>query len=40
MVQLLHENQFGIIDQAVWALGNIAADSIKYRDKIISLGAV
>ena len=40
MVQLLNENQYGIVDQAIWALGNIAADSTKYRDKILLLGAM
>lgn len=28
----LKENQKGVIDQAIWAVGNLAADQIKYRD--------
>lgn len=37
---MLRENEKGIIDQAIWALANIAADSSKYRDRILSFGAI
>lgn len=39
-LQLLHQNQKGVVDQAVWGLGNIAADQIVFRDKIVKLGGI
>ena len=34
------ENQKGVVDQAIWALGNIAADQTMYRDQILKRGGM
>lgn len=39
-VDLLLSTHVGIIEQAVWALGNIACDSSSYRDSIIKNGGL
>jgi len=39
-IQLLFENKAGIVDQAVWAIGNLSGDCVAYRDKIIQAGAI
>jgi hypothetical protein len=31
-VTLLRENEKGIVDQAIWGIGNLAADKVKFRD--------
>lgn len=30
----------GIVDQAIWAVGNLAADRIAYRDKLLNQSAL
>lgn len=37
---LLQENQKGVVDQAIWAIGNIAADQTLYRDRILKAGGM
>ena len=39
-VKLLHENERGIVDQAIWGIGNLAADNVKYRDQILKKGGM
>lgn len=39
-MSLLVENQPGIVEQAVWGIGNIAADNPKYRDLILKAGGM
>jgi|Transcript_82506 hypothetical protein len=39
-VQLLSSNSDEVKEQAVWALGNIAGDSAKCRDFVLSLGVL
>jgi len=39
-IRLLIENRPGVVDQAVWAIGNLSGDCVAYRDKIISAGAI
>jgi importin subunit alpha-1 len=39
-IQLLHQNRPGIVDQAVWAIGNLSGDCVSHRDKIIQAGAI
>ncbi|KAK7363257.1 hypothetical protein VNO77_05391 [Canavalia gladiata] len=39
-VQLLSSKTFDIVEQAVWALGNIAGDSPGYRDIVLDHGAL
>ncbi len=39
-IQLLYQNRSGLVDQAVWAIGNLSGDSVAYRDKIIQVGAI
>jgi len=36
----LFENLPGVVDQAVWAIGNLSGDCVAYRDKIIQAGAM
>lgn len=40
MVQLLHSPHIEVVEQAIWGLGNIAGDSHKVRDLVISAGAI
>lgn len=40
MTQLLQINQKGVVDQAIWAIGNIAADQTEYRDRALKCGAL
>ena len=35
---LLESPSVEIVDQAIWALCNIAGDGVKYRDAIVKLG--
>ncbi|KAK7337530.1 hypothetical protein VNO77_18110 [Canavalia gladiata] len=39
-VQLLSSKTLDIVEQAVWALGNIAGDSPSYRDIVLDHGAL
>lgn len=39
-VSLLIENQKGVVDQVIWAIGNIAADQTMYRDLILKRGGM
>lgn len=39
-VDLLLSEHAGIVEQAVWALGNIACDSAGYRDMILKAGGL
>ena len=40
LVKFLLENHQGIVDQAIWAVGNLAGDSSKLRDYLLDLGAL
>lgn len=40
LIQFLSENQLGVADQAIWAIGNLAGDSPSIRDKVIEEGGV
>jgi hypothetical protein len=40
LINLLVENERGIVDQAIWGIGNVAADDIKYRDQILKKGGM
>lgn len=40
LVDLLRSPHLEVIEQAIWGLGNIAGDSHKVRDIVISAGAV
>jgi hypothetical protein len=37
---MLRENEKGIVDQAIWGLGNLSADKTIYRDDILSKGGM
>lgn len=37
-VRLLHCDSQEVMEQAIWALGNIAGDSAKYRDQVLEAG--
>lgn len=39
-MDLLLSPHVGIVEQAVWALGNIACDSPSYRDGIVKNGGL
>jgi hypothetical protein len=39
-VRLLSSPNVDVVEQAAWALGNIAGDSIMYRDMVLSAGAL
>ncbi len=40
LVQFLIDNKDGLVDQAIWAVGNISGDSAQFRDQLIEAGAV
>jgi hypothetical protein len=40
LVELLGSPNLDVVEQAIWGLGNIAGDSTKVRDIVISAGAV
>jgi importin subunit alpha-6/7 len=40
LVDLLNSPHIEVVEQAIWGLGNIAGDSCKVRDMVISAGAV
>lgn len=40
LIQLLGLPHIEVVEQAIWALGNIAGDSPKIRDLVIAAGAV
>jgi len=35
LLELLKESHFRLTEQAIWAIGNIGGDSIKFRDMIL-----
>lgn len=37
-MKLLQSTELNVCEQAVWALGNIAGDGAKFRDKVICAG--
>ena len=39
-VELLRSDNAGIVEQAIWAIGNISSDCIFYRDTIIRAGGL
>ncbi len=39
-IKLLKSNHAGIVQQAIWALGNIASDSTFNRDAVIRHGGI
>jgi importin subunit alpha-6/7 len=39
-VKVLGEEDRHIVDQAIWGVGNIAGDSIQYRDMLLKSGAM
>ena len=39
-MELLKSNNPGIVEQAIWAIGNISSDCIFYRDNIIRSGGL
>lgn len=39
-VDLLRSNNLGIVEQAIWAIGNISSDCVFYRDTIIRAGGL
>jgi hypothetical protein len=39
-ISLLVANQYGVVDQAIWGIGNLAADKIIYRDEILQKGGI
>jgi len=36
----MRKNATGIIEQAIWGLGNIATDCSQYRNMVIEAGAI
>ena len=40
MINLLKSQHVEVVEQAIWALGNIAGDVPEIRDMVISQGAV
>jgi importin subunit alpha-1 len=40
LVDLLQSPHIEVVEQAIWGLGNIAGDSHKVRDLVISAGAI
>lgn len=39
-IKLLKSNHSGIVQQAIWAIGNIASDSTFNRDAVIRNGGI
>jgi hypothetical protein len=39
-VELLKSQNMGTVEQAIWAIGNIASDCVNYRDNIIRNGGI
>lgn len=39
-INLLRSNNEDVREQAAWALGNVAGDSVQCRDLVLSLGAL
>ncbi len=39
-VDLLKSSNMGIVEQAIWAIGNISSDCVGYRDTIIKAGGL
>jgi len=39
-VDLLKSTNMGIVEQAIWAIGNISSDCVFYRDTIIRSGGL
>lgn len=40
LIGLINSPAANVREQAAWALGNIAGDSVEYRDAIIDAGAI
>lgn len=40
LIRLINSPNDGVREQATWALGNIAGDSVQYRDAIVNSGGV
>lgn len=40
LIQLMALPHIEVVEQAIWALGNIAGDSPKIRDLVIAAGAI
>ena len=39
-MELLKSSNMGIVEQAIWAIGNISSDCVFYRDTIIRSGGL
>ncbi len=39
-VDLLKSSNMGIVEQAIWAIGNISSDCVFYRDTILRAGGL
>ncbi len=40
IVALLRSSDLDVVEQASWALGNIAGDNVMYRNLVLSTGAL
>jgi importin subunit alpha-6/7 len=40
LIDLLHSPDLNVVEQAAWALGNIAGESVDYRDLVLASGAL
>jgi hypothetical protein len=40
LAELLNSPHLEVVEQAIWALGNIAGDSNKVRDLVINAGVI